>query len=85
MFGEPYEVEVIEGGDGHGGGDPTLLQDLFGTPAEDEFNRATSHIDGVTSILSGIAGNITLKTGQPVKVDRFQRIIKSVNDSKGGE
>jgi len=69
MFGEPYEVEVIEGEGGHGGGDPILLQDLFGTPTEDEFNRAASHIDGATSILTGIAGNISLKTGQPVKVD----------------
>ena len=71
MFGEPYEVEVIEGEGGHGGGDPILLEDLFGTPAEDEFNRAASHIDGATSILTGIAGNISLKTGQPVKVDEL--------------
>ena len=38
-------------------------------PTEDEFNRAASHIDGATSILTGIAGNISLKTGQAVKVD----------------
>jgi len=69
MFGEPYEVEVVEGEGGHGGGDPILLQDLFGTPQEDEFNRAASHVDGATSILTGIAGNISLKTGQAVKVD----------------
>lgn len=24
---------------GHGGGGPILLEDLFGTPEEDEFNR----------------------------------------------
>lgn len=71
MFGEPYEVEVIEGKGGHGGGDPILLQDIFGTPAEDEFNRAASHVDGATSILTGIAGNISLKTGQAVKVDNL--------------
>lgn len=69
MFGEPYEVEVIEGEGGHGGGDPLLLDDLFGTPKEDEFNRAASHIDGALSILTGIAGNISLQTGQAVKVD----------------
>ena len=69
MFGEPYEVEVVEGIGGHGGGDPILLQDLFGVPTEDEFNRAASHIDGATSILTGIAGNISLKTGQAVKVE----------------
>lgn len=69
MFGEPYEVEVVEGEGGHGGGDPILLEDLFGHPAKDEFNRAASHVDGATSILTGIAGNISLKTGQAVKVD----------------
>jgi len=69
MFGEPYEVEVEEREGGHGGGDPILLQDLFGVPEEDEFNRAASHVDGATSILTGIAGNISLKTGQAVKVD----------------
>lgn len=71
MFGEPYEVEIIEGKGGHGGGDPILLQDLFGVPAEDEFNRAASHIDGATSILTGIAGNMSLKTGQAVKLDNL--------------
>lgn len=30
MFGEPYEVEIVEGEGGHGGGDPILLRDLFG-------------------------------------------------------
>lgn len=69
MFSESYEVEIEEGEGGHGGGDPILLQDLFGTPLEDEFNRAASHVDGAMSILTGIAGNISLNTGQPVKVD----------------
>ncbi|MFC4321504.1 Gfo/Idh/MocA family oxidoreductase [Litchfieldia salsa] len=71
MFDTPYEVEVEEGLGGHGGGDPILLQDLFGTPIEDEFNRAASHVDGAMSILTGIAGNISLNTGQPVKVDEL--------------
>ncbi|WP_405102535.1 Gfo/Idh/MocA family oxidoreductase [Oceanobacillus sp. FSL H7-0719] len=73
MFGEPYEVEVVESAGGHGGGDPLLLDDLFGTPKEDEFNRAASHIDGAISILTGIAGNRSLKTGLPVKVNDLVR------------
>ncbi|MDX8045118.1 Gfo/Idh/MocA family oxidoreductase [Gracilibacillus sp. S3-1-1] len=71
MFGEPYEVEVEEKEGGHGGGDPELLNDLFGIPKEDEFNRAASHIDGAISILTGIAGNQSLATGQAVKVDEL--------------
>jgi predicted dehydrogenase len=69
MFGKPYEVMVEEGEGGHGGGDPLLLQDLFDEPKEDEFKRAASHIDGAMSILTGIAGNKSLQTGQVVHVD----------------
>jgi predicted dehydrogenase len=69
MFGKPYDVEVIEGKGGHGGGDPVLLNDLFGTPVPDKFNRAASHVDGAMSILTGIAGNISLRTGQSVNID----------------
>ena len=69
MFGEPYEVEVKEGKGGHGGGDPVLLNDLFGTPEEDPFNRAASHVDGAMSILTGIAANKSIATGLPVNID----------------
>ncbi|WP_066188347.1 Gfo/Idh/MocA family oxidoreductase [Gracilibacillus timonensis] len=69
MFGEPYEVEIEEKAGGHGGGDPELLHDLFGDPKEDAFHRAASHVDGAISILTGIAGNQSLATGQAVKVD----------------
>lgn len=71
MFDVPYKVEVESGEGGHGGGDPILLNDLFGTPVEDEFNRAASHVDGAMSILTGIAGNLSLKTGNAVKVDEL--------------
>ncbi|SDY26896.1 Oxidoreductase family, C-terminal alpha/beta domain [Evansella caseinilytica] len=74
MFGKPHEVEIMEGEGGHGGGDPLLLKDIFGTPGEDEFRRAASHVDGAMSILTGIAGNISLRTGQAVKVDELIRL-----------
>lgn len=66
---EPYEVQVEEAPGGHGGGDPRLLEDLFGNPEPDKFNRAASHIDGAMSILTGVAGNISMRTGMPVNVD----------------
>ncbi|GGF99872.1 Gfo/Idh/MocA family oxidoreductase [Paenibacillus abyssi] len=71
MFAAPYEVEVEEGKGGHGGGDPVLLNDLFGTPVEDKFNRAANHVDGARSILTGIAANRSIQTGQAVKVDEL--------------
>ncbi|UJF34752.1 Gfo/Idh/MocA family protein [Paenibacillus hexagrammi] len=71
MFAAPYAVEIEEGVGGHGGGDPVLLRDIFDKPSDDRFHRAASHVDGAMSILTGIAGNISLRTGQPVQVDKL--------------
>ncbi|KAJ9130354.1 NAD-binding Rossmann fold oxidoreductase family protein [Coniochaeta hoffmannii] len=69
MFEKPIEVDIEEGAGGHGGGDPVLLNDIFGTPVQDKYNRAASHFDGALSILTGIAANKSIVTGLPVKVD----------------
>ncbi|MCQ6561080.1 Gfo/Idh/MocA family protein [Paenibacillus mendelii] len=69
MFEAPYKVDVEEGIGGHGGGDPVLLNDIFGTPVEDRYKRAANHMDGARSILTGIAANRSIRTGQPVKVE----------------
>ncbi|SFI85791.1 Oxidoreductase family, C-terminal alpha/beta domain [Paenibacillus sp. UNC496MF] len=71
MFGEPYKAEFERGDGGHGGGDPVLLNDIFGVPVADEFNRAADHVDGARSILTGIAANKSIRTGQAVKVDEL--------------
>ncbi|MEK0313394.1 Gfo/Idh/MocA family protein [Cohnella sp. 56] len=71
MFGEPYKVEFAMGEGGHGGGDPVLLNDIFGIPVADAFNRAADHIDGARSILTGIAANRSIRTGQAVKIDEL--------------
>lgn len=71
MFAAPYEVGIEEGIGGHGGGDPVLLNDIFGTPQKDRFNRAANHIDGARSILTGIAANRSIRTGQAVRVDEL--------------
>lgn len=73
LFGEPYDVDIPEGIGGHGGGDIAMLEDIFGPPREDPFRRAASHIDGAMSILVGIAANISIRTGQPVKIDDLVR------------
>lgn len=68
MFAEAYEVPIEKAKGGHGGGDPLLLNDLFGTPTPDRLNRAASHIDGAKSILTGIAANKSIATGMPVNI-----------------
>ncbi|CAG8956887.1 hypothetical protein HYFRA_00012342 [Hymenoscyphus fraxineus] len=63
LFEKPREIEVEGGLGGHGGGDPILLNDLFGeNVGEDRFGRAADHIDGARSILTGIAANKSLRT-----------------------
>ncbi|KAL2848341.1 hypothetical protein BJX68DRAFT_255898 [Aspergillus pseudodeflectus] len=74
-FGKPVEIEIPEGSGGHGGGDPELLNDLFGeVKGSDPYRRAASHVDGALSILTGICANESIKTGQVVRVDDILRI-----------
>jgi len=73
MFGEPYDVEIPEGTGGHGGGDAVMLEDIFGSPPADRFSRAATQVDGAVSILTGIAANISMRTGLPVHVDDLVR------------
>lgn len=69
MFEKPQVVEIPKGVGGHGGGDLPLLEALFGNPPADPLNRAANHIDGARSILTGIAANRSIASGQPVRVD----------------
>ncbi|KAJ9149373.1 Oxidoreductase [Pleurostoma richardsiae] len=69
LFEKPREIEIPESKGAHGGGDSVLLNDIFGVPTSDEYMRAASHIDGAASILTGIAANRSIATGQVVNVD----------------
>lgn len=68
MFDAPYEVAIEDGEGGHGGGDPILLNELFGVADHDPFNRAASHIDGAMSILTGVAANRSIASGLAVQI-----------------
>lgn len=69
IFGEPEEIMLPDTSGGHGGGDPALLNDIFGEPGEDPWGRKAGHIEGAASILTGIAANRSIATGQVVRVD----------------
>jgi len=68
---EPVEIDIVSGPGGHGGGDRLLLDDLFLGPGEDPLARPADWSDGVRSIAVGIAGNISLETGLPVKTSEL--------------
>lgn len=70
----PYEVEVQVREGGHGGGDPAMLDDIFlHTPPADPFKRAADHVSGIRSILTGIAANKSIASGQAIDCDTLVR------------
>lgn len=65
-----YSIPVWTGKGGHGGGDPLMLKYIFDAENQpaDKYMRIADLIAAVCSIIVGIAGNISIRTGQPVKV-----------------
>ena len=66
MFAAPWKADFTLGEGGHGGGDNAMLADLFGEPGDDPLQRAADHRAGAMSILTGIAGNISIQQQRQV-------------------
>ncbi|WP_328615931.1 Gfo/Idh/MocA family oxidoreductase [Amycolatopsis sp. NBC_00355] len=67
---EPPEVVLDqELGEGHGGGDERMLAELLGDAAPDPLGCAADHEDGLRALLTGLAANRSLRTGEPVGID----------------
>jgi len=64
-------VPIAKGSSGHGGGDELLLQDVFRGVAHDPLGRTADWVDGVRSVSVGLAGNRSLESGQPVRIDEL--------------
>ena len=58
---------------GHGGGDVRLMNNLFIGVKDDPLGHAADFTDGAMSILTGIGANISMRTGEPVKVQELIR------------
>ncbi|MFI6481102.1 Gfo/Idh/MocA family protein [Nonomuraea sp. NPDC050663] len=63
------EVPIPQGAGGHGGGDAMLLHDVFRGPGRDPLARHAGFADGAASVLVGVAGNESLRTGRAVRLD----------------
>jgi hypothetical protein len=48
-----------------------LLSDVFRGRGNDPLQRQAGYIDGIRSVLVGIAGNESLRTGQAVRLADF--------------
>jgi len=62
------EVEIPHGAGGHGGGDALLLREVFAGGEVDPLGRAATWRDGVRAVVVGLAGNLSLETGQAVRI-----------------
>ena len=65
----PRKFDYVKVTGGHGGGDVNLLGHLFGGVTEDPLGHAADFHDGANSIIVGIAGNVSMRTGLPVDID----------------
>jgi hypothetical protein len=73
-FAPAYEVELWQAEGAHGGGDLPLAKDVFAPEDEpDRFGRAADHRAGAWSVLTGIAANRSIASGQPVDVEPLVR------------
>ena len=76
MFKPPVNVEIPKVTGGHGGGDAGVLRRIF-LPEDqlevDPFKRDADHLDGARSILTGIAANQSIATGQAIDVQSLIR------------
>lgn len=59
---------VQGGGRAHGGGDDLLLDDVFRGPGDDPLARRAGHLDGIRSVLVGVAADVSSATGAPVRL-----------------
>jgi predicted dehydrogenase len=67
--GRARDVEMWTGEGGHGGGDVLLLDDLFLPEKQpDKYERAADQRSGAYSILTGVAANRSMATGDAIQV-----------------
>ena len=65
----PQDIPIPTAAGGHGGGDDPLLDDLFALePGPDPLGRRADYRGGAWSILTGIAANRSMATGEAVEV-----------------
>ncbi len=75
-FASPYPVEVWEGKGSHGGGDILLLEDvLLPEKKADKYMRAADQRSGAYSILTGVAANKSMATGQRIEIAKLVQNI----------
>lgn len=72
---KPVMLEVPKAKGHHGGADPVMLGYIFDPEGmePDRFGRASDHVAGAWSILTGIAANASIETGSLVNIPSMLR------------
>lgn len=70
-FRTPYEIEIEEGKGAHGGGDDIMLDEIFNGAKDDPYLRCADYVQGAYSILTGIAANKSMASGEIIDVSKL--------------
>ena len=74
LFKPAVDIPTRFGKGGHGGGDAALMRDLFTkNPPKDKLMRSAGYASGALSVLIGVAGNKSMHTGRPVRINTLVR------------
>jgi hypothetical protein len=77
LRGPSYDVEIWEGTGGHGGGDDIMLRDIFSSLKEnDKYLRFADQRAGAYSILTGIAANHSMISGEEILIENLVKNIR---------
>lgn len=70
---QPEQLEVPSADGHHGGADPVMLGYIFDPEniEPDKYDRASDHVAGGWSILTGIAANASIDSGSAVSIERL--------------
>jgi len=77
-FGKPVEMTIPKAIGCHGGGDALIQEQIFSeNPPPDVLMRNAGHEQGAASLLIGTAANISMRSGQLVKIDGLMALNPS--------
>jgi len=72
LFGSGQHIEPLAASGGHGGADPLLQDDLFrGRDPQEKVVRMAPLMDGVLSVLTGVALHQSMVEKQPIRIERL--------------
>lgn len=76
MFGGREQLDVVNLGGSHGGGDPLLLDELFiGKDPLNKVNRMADLSDGIEAVLTGVAIYKSAQQGKSISIKEMEKQV----------